>query len=227
MATVGGVTHRLTWADRNAGWRQKCSCGWIDSKIHWTERNALLEGNRHVLGARRSAARAARQERKAARNQSPPAGPFASTNPKGGSKAVTSTTVQLTQAKVSPAPGPWKPRPGWGTVRSYVEVSNDQGGKDVAFRFVPDDGSPPQPMVSHKVMPEMGEYARGVWTADGLTIKVPPSGMVEAEQLFETINAMEAGKRVHMYMSGNKAADDCGWTWTSDYKLVRAAPGLE
>jgi hypothetical protein len=51
--TVGGVTHRLTWADRNAGWRLRCSCGWIDTKLRWTENNAVGEGNRHALAARR------------------------------------------------------------------------------------------------------------------------------------------------------------------------------
>lgn len=53
VTTVGGVTHRLTWADRNAGWRLRCSCGWIDPKLRWTEGNALREGNGHALAARR------------------------------------------------------------------------------------------------------------------------------------------------------------------------------
>jgi hypothetical protein len=52
MTTVGGLTHRLIWADRNAGWRYRCSCGWIDAKIRWTENNATYEGNRHVRAAR-------------------------------------------------------------------------------------------------------------------------------------------------------------------------------
>jgi hypothetical protein len=54
MATVGGVTHRLIWADRNAGWRFRCSCGWIDSNVRWTERSAIYEGNRHIRAARRN-----------------------------------------------------------------------------------------------------------------------------------------------------------------------------
>lgn len=51
LATVAGVTHRLTWANRNAGWRYKCSCGWIDPKVRWTESNAIRAGNRHVRQA--------------------------------------------------------------------------------------------------------------------------------------------------------------------------------
>lgn len=53
MTTVGGITHRLRWADRNAGWRFRCSCGWIDPKMRLTERNAITAGNRHVIAARR------------------------------------------------------------------------------------------------------------------------------------------------------------------------------
>ena len=53
MATVGGVTHRLIWADRNAGWRYRCTCGWIDPEMRWTESHALYEGNRHVRSPRR------------------------------------------------------------------------------------------------------------------------------------------------------------------------------
>lgn len=56
MATVGGVTHRLSWANRNAGWRYRCSCGWLDPKVRWTENNAIREGNRHVRAAMRSPA---------------------------------------------------------------------------------------------------------------------------------------------------------------------------
>lgn len=52
QATVGGVTHKLIWADRNSGWRYRCTCGWIDPKLRWTEKNAIFEGNRHVRGAR-------------------------------------------------------------------------------------------------------------------------------------------------------------------------------
>lgn len=52
LATADGVTHRLTWADRNAGWRLRCSCGWIDPKLRWTETNAVRQGNSHALAAR-------------------------------------------------------------------------------------------------------------------------------------------------------------------------------
>jgi hypothetical protein len=50
VRTVGGKTHRITWADRHAGYRMKCSCGWIDPKNHWGERGAIEAGNRHVRG---------------------------------------------------------------------------------------------------------------------------------------------------------------------------------
>ena len=59
MTTVGGVTHRLIWADRNAGWRFRCTCGWIDPSVRWTEKSALYEGNRHVRLARRTSTRPA------------------------------------------------------------------------------------------------------------------------------------------------------------------------
>ena len=52
MATVSGETHRLVWADRNAGWRFRCTCGWIDPKVRWAERNAINAGNAHVRSAR-------------------------------------------------------------------------------------------------------------------------------------------------------------------------------
>jgi hypothetical protein len=48
MATVGGRTHRLVWADRHAGYRMKCSCGGIDPKLRWRERGAVEQGNRRV-----------------------------------------------------------------------------------------------------------------------------------------------------------------------------------
>lgn len=53
MATRGGVTHRLRWLDRNAGFRMGCSCGWADAKVRWTQNSAVLEGNRHVRRAQR------------------------------------------------------------------------------------------------------------------------------------------------------------------------------
>lgn len=52
LATVNGRTHRLTWADRNAGWRMKCSCGWIDPKLRLGQRKAKNVGNAHVRSSR-------------------------------------------------------------------------------------------------------------------------------------------------------------------------------
>lgn len=67
MGTVGGVTHRLRWADRNAGWRMRCSCGWIDARVRWSERKAIAAGNQHVQAARWASLHAARQERRDAK----------------------------------------------------------------------------------------------------------------------------------------------------------------
>ena len=54
MATVGGVTHRLSWLDRHAGYRMRCSCGWADAAVRSTERSAINNGNSHVVGVRRA-----------------------------------------------------------------------------------------------------------------------------------------------------------------------------
>jgi len=130
----------------------------------------------------------------------------------------------------SAAPPPWRPRPGWGTVRDYAAVSNDRGGTDVSCRFVPDDGSESLPLVFRDAtpMPEMGEYARGIMPSrDQLTIKVPAAAMIDAEQsVFKEINELEPEQRARFYAQGHDLHEDCGWAWTPDYKLVKAAPGL-
>jgi hypothetical protein len=59
MATVEGKTHRLSWSDRNNGWRMRCSCGWIDPKVRFRERGAILGGNAHITSTRLEAARLA------------------------------------------------------------------------------------------------------------------------------------------------------------------------
>ena len=61
MATVGGVTHRLTWMDRHAGYRMRCSCGWMDYKLRSSERAAILAGNAHVQSVRAAMAEQRRQ----------------------------------------------------------------------------------------------------------------------------------------------------------------------
>jgi hypothetical protein len=48
MSTIAGVTHRLRWVDRNAGWRMACSCGWVDHSRRWTQDNAVRAGNQHI-----------------------------------------------------------------------------------------------------------------------------------------------------------------------------------
>jgi hypothetical protein len=123
----------------------------------------------------------------------------------------------------------WRPRPGWGTVRNYVEVVNDEGGTDIACRFIFDDGSDSVPIILHDAVriPEMGEYARGIFIGDDeLSIKVSAESMVRAEESFRKLNAMEAGKRALMFMDGGDIYEQCGWAWTPEYKLVKVAAGL-
>lgn len=55
MATVGTTVHRLSWSDKHAGYRMKCSCGWVDSMLRMNEREAVNTGNAHVLAVRRAA----------------------------------------------------------------------------------------------------------------------------------------------------------------------------
>jgi hypothetical protein len=50
--------------------------------------------------------------------------------------------------------------------------------------------------------------------------------MTDAEEMFRRLNHMESAKRALMYKQGNDIYEDCGWAWTPDYKLVKAAPGL-
>jgi len=54
MTTAAGVAHRLTWADRHAGYRMRCSCGWADSTRLPTESAAINSGNNHILSIQRS-----------------------------------------------------------------------------------------------------------------------------------------------------------------------------
>jgi hypothetical protein len=139
--------------------------------------------------------------------------------PQGGSE----------MAQLHDAPPPWRPRSGWGTIRDYAVVTSEHSGTDVKCQFVPDDGSEPVQLTFHGTpMPELGEYARGIM-ADGnrLTIKVPADGMIDAEKnVFGSVNKMKLAQRQQIYALGNDIHEDCGWAWTPDYKLVKAAPGL-
>jgi hypothetical protein len=69
ISTVRGVTHRLIWSDKHAGYRMRCSCGWIDPKLRLSERRAIDVGNAHVGGVRRVAA--AEQRRRTEMSKSP------------------------------------------------------------------------------------------------------------------------------------------------------------
>ncbi len=136
--------------------------------------------------------------------------------------------IESHAAAPSSNPPPWRPRPG-GTVRDYTVVTNDDGGTDTACSFVPDDGGEPVQLLSRDtVIPEMGEYARGIMRDhEELTIKASAAAMIKAEQnVFRVINEMAPAQRALLYAQGFDLHEDCGWTWTPDYKLVKAAPGL-
>ena len=137
---------------------------------------------------------------------------------------------KLAGSPPSTPPRQWRPTPGWGTVRDYAAVTNDHGGTDVRCRFVPDDGSEPIQCVMNDAspVPEMGEYARGIMASPGeLTIRVSAASMIDVQQgMFPKINAMEPAKRAAMYAQGGDIYEECGWAWTPDYRLVKAAPGL-
>lgn len=142
----------------------------------------------------------------------------------------TDTAVDSWAARLpANAPPQWQPRPGWGTIRDFEAIPNDHGGTDVRCRFVPDDGSEPVVISSPDgLIPELGEYARGILRdSNTLTVKVPPAIMVEVEQnISKEVNEMEPMKRALLYAQGNDVFDDCGWRWTPDYTLVKAATGL-
>lgn len=125
-------------------------------------------------------------------------------------------------------PAPWVPQPGWGTIRDYVTVTNEQGGTDIGCRFIPDDGSAPIPLTWEDTtpVPEMGEYARGYISDSELMIKVSAETMADAEGVFGRINKMPPAKRALMYADDGKDYQTYGWAWTPDYKLVKGAPGL-
>ncbi len=121
----------------------------------------------------------------------------------------------------------WQPRPGWGTVRHLSIQTTDSGELEAAFVIVPDDSTEPKPCrVDPHSLPELGEFARVVFSPDEITIRVSPPALTKAESLFEQINHFDSGKRAEMHADDNGLAADCGWTWTDDHYVVRAAPGI-
>jgi hypothetical protein len=119
-------------------------------------------------------------------------------------------------------PPQWWPRAGWGTVRGFA-----RNGEGFRFYWVPDDGSQPQlfelPGVPAR---ELGEYARGVVQDGRFTVKVSVQSMAEADKLFREINGMDLRKRRRLFADRSDIDGDAGWTWTPNYTLVPAAPGL-
>jgi hypothetical protein len=131
-------------------------------------------------------------------------------------------------------PGPggpqgWSPRAGWGTVRDYQIVNRPNGRFDVSFSFVSDDGTVAQfvRVTDTLPQPEIGEFARGLLQGEHLTVKVSAEQMVKVERdTFRNINQMSLPDRQRMFGQFDGFDADCGWTWTPDYQLVVAAPGL-
>lgn len=55
MATVDGVTHKLSWLDRSdRNYRLRCSCGWSDPTRQVDDFTAVKTGNAHIRGILRS-----------------------------------------------------------------------------------------------------------------------------------------------------------------------------
>jgi hypothetical protein len=124
----------------------------------------------------------------------------------------------------------WRGRPEWGTVRNYTQSALSNGRFDISFLFIPDDGSEPTPIsinVSDPV-PELEEFARGIFTAASkhFNIRVNADTMKKAESQFESINKMNAEKRKRLFLDTSDIYEDCGWAWTPDYTIIKAAPGL-
>jgi hypothetical protein len=69
LATVGGVTHRLYWADRYAGFRMRCSCGWLPEAPCRRETRAIDIANAHVIGVQKAAKNVAYAKARAARSE--------------------------------------------------------------------------------------------------------------------------------------------------------------
>lgn len=125
-------------------------------------------------------------------------------------------------------PPQWWPRAGWGTIRNYRSQGSGHGTATVSFLFVPDDGSQPQPFELPGSVPvsEMGDFARCILRGDNLTVKVSAAMMADVEQTFRKINQMPLDQRRIMFADRGDLDGDAGWTWTSDYTLVKIAPGL-
>ena len=130
-------------------------------------------------------------------------------------------------------PTPWRTRPGWGTLRRFRTIPNEHGGLDIAFQFVPDDGSPSTPVAladseyDPSLLSSVGEFARGIMSDSHLTVKVAASSVAEMAELAQELNGLSLAQRVAMYDTKADVMQDCGWAWTEEFKLVRAAPGMK
>jgi len=144
----------------------------------------------------------------------------------------------------------WTARSGWGTVRRFEQ--DDDG--DCLYWFVFDDGTEVGPFeCSADDLPgqQLGEYARGInvlakelWSQlpaqvvrqmeelagipHGLKLKMSVQMMREIEEMAAKHNAMPQTAREHVFESehSRRVFADAGWAWTTDYSVVKAAPGL-
>ena len=86
--------------------------------------------------------------------------------------------------------------PGWGTVRDYVETTNDDGETQAVFTFVPDDGSRTVVFQSVRRAKGLVEYARGFFNEQtgGVTIRITTEMLTNFETTFvETVNELDRG----------------------------------
>lgn len=130
-------------------------------------------------------------------------------------------------------PPPWQPRPGWGTIRRFRKMPNEHGGVDIAFQFVPDDGTRATPVAladteyDSSLLADLGDFARGIMSGSQLTVKAPAPAVAEVEDMAREINGLGLAQRVAMFDNQLDVMRDCGWAWTEDFKLVKAAPGMK
>jgi hypothetical protein len=81
-------------------------------------------------------------------------------------------------------------------------------------------------LADEALLPGFGEYARGLWRNGAVSIKVTSANMARAERACGTVNGLDLQARKTMFAERSDVYEDAGWAWTSDYRLVKVAPGL-
>ena len=137
------------------------------------------------------------------------------------------------QAVALKTPPPWQAKSGWGTIRRFHAIPNEHGGMDIAFQFVPDDGTLATPVAladtdyDQSLLSGLGEFARGIMSGSHLTVKVAATSVAGTEGIARELNGLSLAQRVAMYDTQTDVMRDCGWAWTEEFKLVKAAPGMK